>query len=183
MNYKCSSFLIISLIMILSLFGCNSDSNSGGGSEPGKAMAFTADTQSPPDESVYLDFVSMNNDEIILSVNVKKANDIYAAAFALVFDPAVFEFITSTEGNFFDSASGSTTYIAIGGTGSVTVGISLLGSEVQPVTGSGTLCTLVFKAVENGQSRFDFRDNWLFDNHGVKVSGISWFGGLGIVAD
>ncbi|MCD4655441.1 hypothetical protein K8T06_16090 [bacterium] len=65
----------------------------------------------------------------------------------------------------------------------MTVGISLLGSEVQPVSGSGTLCTLVFRAVENGQTRFDYRDNWLFNGQGQKISGIDWFGGLGIVAD
>ncbi|MBN1297573.1 hypothetical protein JXA80_12380 [bacterium] len=176
-------FFMVLAVLITGIWSCGSDDDPEDPAEPGKAIAFTADTLDPPDNAVYLAGVSVSGSELIMNINGKKIENTYGAAFALMFDPAVFEYVNATEGNFYSSSGASTTFLAAGGTNSVTIGISLLGSEVQPVSGSGTLCSIAFRAVENGRSRFDFRDNRLYDGNGEIIPDVQWFGGLGIVTD
>jgi len=178
--------VIFTLVLAISAFlwaGCGSDDDPDDPTEPGWSIAYTADTQSPPANSVYLDFISSGGSDLFLSVNVKEVTDVYGAAFALHFDPAVFEYVNSAEGSFFSNSGVNTTYIAAAGDGVVTIGISLLGGEVEPVSGSGSLCSLVFRAVESGRTRFDYRENRLIDINGNTISGVQWFGGLGIVTE
>jgi len=169
--------------MFVGLSGCDSEDDSGDPAEPGWSIAYTADTQNPPPNSVYLDFITTSGDDLFLSVNVREVENVFGVAFALHFDPAVFEYINSTEGDFFKSSGAESAYIAAGGDGVVTIGISILGAETSPVSGSGTLCSLVFRAVDSGRSRFDYRENHLFDGSGDPIPDVQWFGGLGIVAD
>lgn len=175
--------MLLLMGLIIGFWGCGSDDDDDDPTEPGWNIAFTADTQNPPGNSVFLDFVTTSGDDLFLNVDVKQVANVYGAAFAIHYDPMVFEYINSTEGGFFKSGGGSTTYIAVAGDGVVTIGISLLGSETQPVTGSGSMCSIVFRAVNTGRTRFDYRENRLLDRDGNTIEGVQWFGGLGIVAD
>ena len=173
----------IAIVLTFGLIGCDSDDDNNSSTEPGFTIAFTPDTYSPPDNSVYIDFVSSSGTELVFDIKAKKVTDVYGVAFALHFDQSIFNYVASSEGDFFDSAGGNTTYLAITGTNVVTVGISLMGSETVPVSGSGTLCRMIFEPVEAGQSHFNYRENRLLDNAGQERPDVQWFGGLGIVVN
>ena len=177
------TLLVMAFLTVICAVGCNDSNNDNNSTEPGKTMAFTADTQSPPDNSVSLRFVSYSGDDMILEVYAKKITNVYGAAFALHFEPTVFEYIGATEGNLFNADGRSTAFMAAGGTGVVTIGCSLLGSETQVISGSGPICSLIFRAVENGQSPFKFREQRLFDDTGSEIADVKWYGGLGNVND
>lgn len=174
--------ILFAVILLFCGVGCDDDDSSSS-TEPGKTMAFTAETQNPPDNSVSLRFVRYSGDDMILEVYAKNIADVYGAAFALQYEPTVFQYIAATEGTYFNGSGAPTSFMAAAGTGTLTIGCSILGAETQPINGSGPICSIVFRALENGQSRFTFREQRMYDSTGSVIDGVQWFGGVGIVND
>jgi len=103
---------------------------------------------------------------VLVNVVISGAVDLYAYQFSLLFNPAVLQATTSTEGSFLPTAG--TTFFVAGtvdntlGAVNFTVG-TLLG--MQPgATGNGTLATLRFNAAALGTSTLGFRDVLLLDS-------------------
>ena len=109
---------------------------------------------------------------VLVNVNISGAVDLYAYQFSLLFNPAVLQATTSTEGSFLPTG-GSTFFVA--GTVDNTLGAvnftvgSLLGL-LPGVNGSGTLATLSFNAAALGSSTLGFRDVLLLDSELLEVA-------------
>jgi hypothetical protein len=103
---------------------------------------------------------------VLVDVVISGAVDLYAYQFSLLFNPALLQATTTTEGSFLPTAG--TTFFVAGtvdntlGAVNFTVG-TLLG--LQPgASGNGTLATLSFNAAALGSSVLGFSDVLLLDS-------------------
>ena len=109
---------------------------------------------------------------VLVNVNISGAVDIYAYQFSLLFNPAVLQATTSTEGSFLP-AGGSTFYVpgTVNNTlGTVNFTIGTLLGTLPGVSGSGTLATLSFNAAALGTSTLGLRDVLLLDSELLEVA-------------
>jgi Cohesin domain len=169
-------FLIPCLgLVLMGLSACGSDSdddNSGTG-------AFVPDVDDPVSNSVYLELVDTDDNNITLAVKAKDLSNVYGIWFNLDFDGTIFNYASAEQGTFLGDP-GSTFFFATGKTSSVVVGVTKQ-AEASGTSGSGTICTLSFVGIAEGNSRFDFSLNSAADPNGNLIGGISWFGGLATV--
>ncbi|MFH1860884.1 MAG: C25 family cysteine peptidase [bacterium] len=90
--------------------------------------------------------------EFSVSLCVGRVVDLYGANIDLTFDPAIIQIIGATEGSFLNSDGTGTSFMHTDNRqGRVIIGISRLG-QVAGVTGTGTLCSLTFRAKIPGQT-------------------------------
>ena len=109
---------------------------------------------------------------VLVNVNISGAVDVYGYQFSLLFNPAVLQATSSTEGGFLPSG-GSTFFVAgtVNNTlGAVNFTVGTLLGLLPGVTGNGTLATLRFNAAALGTSTLGFRDVVLFNSELVDLT-------------
>lgn len=109
---------------------------------------------------------------VVVDVVVSGAVDLYTYQFSLLFNPAVLQATTSTEGNFLPA--GGTTFFVPGTVdntlGAVNFTAGTLLGLLPGVSGSGTLATLSFNAAALGSATLGFRDVLLLDSEQLAAT-------------
>ncbi|MEH0018474.1 MAG: cohesin domain-containing protein [Desulfobacter sp.] len=87
-------------------------------------------------------------DTLCIDVNVQDVSGLYAAAFDLVYDPAVLSYESASEGNLLNADSGATFFNASllnndPANGTLVTGVSRV-ADIGTVSGSGTIATACF---------------------------------------
>ncbi|MFH1288059.1 MAG: cohesin domain-containing protein [bacterium] len=174
----------ISAFLLVSLIGCF---GGGGTTEPTppptvKTISFTP-SGSPIANSVYLEKVSTNNDEITLAVKIQGGTNVYAAALEINFDSSKIQYISALEGTYLNQGGTITSYsvkLEEGSTGVLLIGVSRQAGAAG-VNGNGTIATVVLKALTvqtNTSIGFNITSSELkLPAGGGKISGVNWFGG------
>ncbi|MDD5771991.1 MAG: cohesin domain-containing protein [bacterium] len=178
---------LISIISISVLFILNSCGKSGGGSSmpltgTGDTISFTP-SGTPSDNTVYLEQVSINNDEINLAVKVKNGTDVYGAAIEITYDSSKINYISLRKGDYLGT-EGDIVFSAMldrGKEGTLLVGSDKKG-DVPGANGDGTLVTIVFRALTtqaNTAIGFNVQNSALKSSnaHNPNIAGTSWIGG------
>ena len=102
-----------------------------------------------------------------LDIRITGATDLYAYQFSLLFDPAILQANSVTEGPFL--ATGGSTFFD-GGTidntlGSISFLFDTLLGDVPGVTGDGILAHIDFAAIHGGTSNLSFSDLLFLDSN------------------
>lgn len=96
------------------------------------------------------DTIAFTGDELVLSVKVEEAEDLYAYGLEIEYIPALLEFVSAEEGDFLDSDGVDTAFnVALkdGSEGSLIVGNARLVRPETGLSGAGELFELKFKVV------------------------------------
>jgi hypothetical protein len=102
--------------------------------------------------------------QITLTVNVNNVSNLFGAAFDLVFDPSILNFVSASKGAFLEQGGAETTLLtSVSPSNRLIVGYSRLasGGIATGISGSGALMTLVFNGVTAGASNLIFQNNAL----------------------
>ncbi len=123
----------------------------------GAAAAGAGESQTEPATMALLpaEHVVAVDEEFAVDVTVTSSSELFSAGFQLQFNPQHIAYVDYFEGGFLDRDGAEITVQATsGGAGIVRMGMSRTGSEVG-VSGSGSLVTLVFRAVGPGTSAIE----------------------------
>lgn len=158
-------------------FGGGDDNNSPAEPSKVKAISFTA-SGNPGNNSVYLEKVSTNGDEITLDIKVKGGTDVYDAALEINYDSSKISYVSSLKGDYL----GANIYY-LANLYNSQQGILLIGTgkkgNVLGANGDGSLCTVVFKAlvVQTGNPIQFNNTNSCLNSPSSNISGTIWLGG------
>ncbi|MDD5773589.1 MAG: PKD domain-containing protein [bacterium] len=137
----------------------------------------------PSDNTVYLEQVAINNDEITLAVRVKGGTNVYGAAMEITYDSSKINYISISQGNYLGAKADTAFYASLinGQKGILLIGIDKKGN-VPGTNGDGTLVTIVFRAVAtqtNTAIGFNIQHSVLKSpNAGnANIPGTLWIGG------
>ncbi|MDD5774145.1 MAG: cohesin domain-containing protein [bacterium] len=176
--------IISSVVMFLfmALTGCGANKSDPVNPTSAQVISFTA-SGSPSTNSVYLEKVSTNNDEITLAIKVKEGTDVYGAAPTITYDGSKINFVSA-------SASGSylgndLAFFAVklnDQEGTLIIGIDKKGTSAG-TGGDGTLLTIVLKATStqsNTAIEFNTTNSLLYNSQPKSnntISNTTWLGG------
>ena len=93
-------------------------------------------------------------EEFALDVTIDGAQNLFSAGLLIAYDPNVIEYVETFEGDFIDRDGAESTTQSSGSPGTVRIGMSRLGTT-EGVSGSGSLVTLVFRAVAEGTTSIE----------------------------
>jgi hypothetical protein len=175
------------VLMLAFLIGCGG--KGGDTTDPTQAqrtILFTV-SGSPLNNTVYLEEVSKNNDEITLAVKVKGGADVYGTRIEIMVDPNMIRYVSATKGSYFDQGGFPTTFVdgpeRDKNGDPLNNGVYLIGynrKENDPgVNGDGILCQIVFKALTaqtNTSISFNAVKSSLYNGSEISV-GNNWIGG------
>ncbi len=172
----------ILLTATLLLFG--TACGGGGGPAPGGgggsnlvAASFVADEPNPGADTVSISEAGSSGNIVTLRVDVTDTNDVHTAAFDVVFDDNLADYVSHTAGSFLEQGGNSPTYSVGQNNGRIVVGVSRSGNSGTNATGSRTLINLNFRVNQVGQAQVNVVNASLRDGNLNDISGIGWFGG------
>jgi hypothetical protein len=175
------------VLVFLTACGGGGGDSSGGVLDPGGgstliAADFTADAPAPASGTVSAARSSASGNLITLNVNVTDTDDIYAASFDVVYDPARVDYTGWSAGTVLESGGHSPRYdVQDNGQGRLVVVAQRMGNvPAVDVGGTAPLIRLSFRINQTGTSRLDFENANLSDD-GVppqNLPGITWAGGI-----
>jgi hypothetical protein len=146
-------FLIAWLSLALILAGCSSGGSGGGKPESDSPESMAKVSLSPPSSTVGQGVIFTR------MVVVQNVGNTFYTAFDLVYDPTMIEYMEASEGTFLSQDCSDCTSFQValenGEPGRLTVGLTRLG-EIEEASGSGTLLSLIFKAVAPGTTTVAF---------------------------
>ena len=177
-----SCLSIILVLIFAGSFGCKR-SESTTPADTQKTISFTP-SGTPSDNSVYLEQVSTNNDEITLALKIKSGVDIFSAAPEIDYDGNKIKYVpdSGTEGTFLNQGGVTTSFEAELEEDSneiLLIGLSRQ-SGVSGVDGDGILCQVVLKAQEtqtDTEIALHITHSALRSSMGDIITGTSWLGG------
>jgi hypothetical protein len=183
-NIKCIFPWMFALILAF-FAGCkpgNSGSSDPVSPSTTKTISFIS-SGSPSNNSVYLEQVSTNNEEIILALKVKGGASVFAAALEINFDGGKIQFISGAEGTFLNQQGGSGvsfySRMEDGSKEVLLIGVSRRAGSAD-VNGDGILCQIVLKALNpqtNTAVNFNVTNSALQLSNGTNISGTNFLGG------
>lgn len=147
-----------SILLLWTLIGCSNDGGGGGGGG-------SPSSQPPAPQAIVAIFaatgVVSRGETFTRTIEGRNLGKTSYAAFDVMYDPNVLEYVGASEGGFFAQDGHASTSLQanmVGGVPrSIAVGITRLG-QVDGVSGSGTLVTLTFKAIGTGQTALTFKE-------------------------
>jgi len=99
--------------------------------------------------------VVVTDEEFAVDVTIDTSAEVFSAGFQLTYDPAVVSYVDYFEGGFLDRDGAEMTMQVTGaGPGILRVGMARMGSDAG-VNGGGSLVTLVFRAVGEGETAIE----------------------------
>lgn len=148
MNRHIKYFLLVIIIFNLVSFNgcwCSKKKNS---TEPSTKTISFVSTGTPADNSVYLETLTTNNEEIALVLKVKGGKDVYGAALEINYDGGKIAFISSSKGSYLGAETDFDFYAKLyqDQQGKLLLGMSRTGS-VSGVNNDGILSTMIFRAL------------------------------------
>ena len=143
-------FLVTTLLLVLSVAcgGGSADVASGGGGGSNLIVAsFVADEPNPGADTVSFAESNSSGNLVTLQVNVTDTNDVHTAAFDVVFDDTLVEYVGYTVGNLLEQGGNTPLYQVGPSAGRIVVGVSRGGSTGTNAVGSQVLMSLNFRAI------------------------------------
>lgn len=139
---------------------------------------------SPVSNSVYLEEILINNDEITLAIKVKEGTDVYGAALWLTYDSSKINYVSaSSTGSYLgNNLSFSAALKDVQEEGTLIIGNFKQGT-IAGTSGDGLLLTVVLKAISaqtNTAIDFNATNSLLYNSQAEpnnKISGTTWLGG------
>ncbi len=169
------------LSLALLAVGCSGGRSYSPLADDGMELRFVPALASPAPQNVSVAAAAAADDSMTLAVNVTEPGaSVFGAAFDVVFDPTVIEFIGWDPGSVLEADGGTATYLVQSDPGRVEVGASLQGGQGAGVPGTRPLILLTFRLLEEGNSGLEFENASLLDDGPPlpqPISGLSWFGG------
>lgn len=177
----------IFVLMLAFLVGCDPSGGDGktdptSPSTTSKTISFTS-SGSPSGNSVYLEQVSTNNDEITLALKVKGGTDVCNAIIEINFDGSKINYVSAAEGSYLSQGTAGTTTFSAGleqgSNGVLLIGVNKKGI-VSGVTGDGILAQIVLKALNtqlNTAVNFNAANSALQSSSGANIPGTGFSGG------
>lgn len=181
-NIKAIRLVIFFLFLVLNGYlGCGGSNNTGPVSPPANSTQVIsfASSGTPSTNSVYLEKVSINNDEITLAVKVKGGSDVYGAALWLTYDGSKIKYVSaSSTGSYLGSDLTFSKALLNGQEGTLLLGIDKKGNA-SGSNGDGILLAVVFKALTTQlNTNISFNDtNSMLKSPAGNITGTNWFGG------
>lgn len=128
-----------------------------GGGQPGAAGAGGQEEEIPAATMSMLpaEHVVSVDEEFAVDVALDTVGEAFSAGMQLTFDPAVVQYVDYFEGNFLGRDGAEiTAQVTAAGPGIIRIGMTRMGTQAG-VSGGGSLVTLVFRAVAEGQSAIE----------------------------
>jgi hypothetical protein len=161
--------------------GGGSDSTSPGGSPTPIAASFSPDQSTPGPNTVALAEGAKTNDVVTVNVTVTGTNDVFGAAFEVIFDDFHTTFIGYAPGTVVEQGGNTPTYNVDGSTnpGRIVIGISRTGSSSTDVTNTKSLVGLQFRVKQAGVYPVVIQNAVVYDNQDPPqpIPAIAWFAG------
>ena len=171
----------LSVIPLLVSCGTGVDSPNSSGENNGNtapAFTFTPNNDVPGAGSIVMEKNTALSTSDVLAIDIKahQVGLVFGAAFDVEFDPAVIQFDGEVPGPLFncDKSSVCRVKLITGNPAKLVIAASLVGSNT--TQGDGTIVTLKFKAIGNGNSALNFKGNSLLDSD-LKPVKTNWSGG------
>ncbi|MDD5772764.1 MAG: cohesin domain-containing protein [bacterium] len=184
MKRKAVSVIVIFILAALS--GCSGGAsgvdNNNGSTNPTQARVISfIPSGSPAGNSVYLEKVSVNKDEITLAVKVQGGVDVYAADIKINFDSSKIDYVSASEGTYLNNDGTSTAFFKNYNNGELLIGVSRTG-VIPGINGDGLLAKIILKALSvhiNTNIVFTSSSHLLNSNilGNANISGTAWLGG------
>jgi len=177
--------LVSSLVLFLVATACGGGGDrsavpGGPGGSSNLAGSLTPDQPTPPPGSVSMQSAATSGNLVVVRFDVTDPSDVYGAAFDVVFDTAMAEYVTWAPGTLLESGGQSVAYqVSNASAGRVVVGASRSGSSSgATATGSQALITLTFRVIEAGTSTLGFQSATLLDSQSPPqpIPGTTWAG-------
>lgn len=149
----------------------------GGGGSVTLNATFVPDQATPGADTASLAQGSANANDVIVQVNVTDTDGVHSAAFDIVWNPAMLDFVGYAPGNLLEQNSTSATYNVGQSNGRIVVGASRSGNVGVNVVGTKTLINLTFHMKEVGTTPVAIQNASLRDGALTEIASISWFGG------
>ena len=172
--------LLTSTLLLIST-GCgggSSDVVGGGGGSNLVIASFVADEPNPGADTVSITESSASGDIVTLRVNATDTDDVHTAAFDVLFDDSLVEYVNYARGNFLEQGGNVPLYqVTSQGAGRIVVGVSRTGSAGVSAVGSQALMSLNFRVTDVGQSQLSVVNASLRDGNFNDIASMAWFGG------
>jgi hypothetical protein len=179
------TILSLSAIVLIFLTACGGGggaevTNPGGGSTLVGAD-FTPDNNNPGSGTASMQKRSASSNLATVNVGITGVDNLYAASFDVVYDPAKVEYSGYSAGTILESGGHTPRYdVQDTGQGRLVVVAQRIGAVPGvDVTSTQPLIRLTFRVSEIGVSRLDFENANLTDDQipPQNIAGISWSGG------
>lgn len=173
------SLLASVLILATACGGGGSDGGvvSGGGGSTTLTASFTPEAASPGSNTVALAQGSLSANLITLRVRVTDVDDVHHAAFEVVYDGAVVDFVNYAPGELLEQNGNTPTYQVTEQGGKIVVGASRSGPSGTNANGGRTLISLTFRVLQASNTPVAFQNFALMDS-GFNAIGVThWYGG------
>jgi len=164
--------------------GTGSDVVPGGsGSSTNLVADFVPDRPVPAAHDVSMAKSGASGPILQVEVRVTGTNDVFGAAFDVLFDAARLEYVSHSAGTLLESGGSNVQYlVSESAPGRLVVSASILqpGAAGVDVSGTKPLVRLTFRAVEAGSSTMTFDNEDLLDDHPPgpsPIAGLTWYGG------
>lgn len=158
--------------LILIAPACGGGGGGGGPTEPPPPAAGITFTAAGGGGANTITLVRQGNDpnRLSLAVQANQVTDLFGVSFDLRFPSAALRYGGFDEGTFLPAGGFDDSYqVAESPTGNLVVGATRLGA-VAGATGSGTIMTLHFDAVADGNGQIAFAQPRAFDRNGVPTA-------------
>ena len=176
--------LTILVIAILAVgVACSSGGGSGGGIvQSGLGAAFTPDEPTPGSDTVSASQGPVTGDVVTIDVLVTNTNNVYAAAFDLLYDSSMATYVGWSQGTLLEQGSNATSYdVDDTQVGRLVIGAQRVGSvNGADASGSVAVIRLSFRVTSVGNSVISFQSANLLDDQQFPqpISPLDWFGGV-----
>ncbi len=177
MTRKILILLISTLLLVSTACGSSSGVVGGGGGSNLVVASFVPDEPNPGADTVSIAQTNASGNMVSLQVNVTDTNDVHTAAFDLVFDDSLVEYVGYTAGSFLEQGGNVPLYQVGQGPGRIVVGVSRGGSVGANAVRSQELMNLSFRVTDVGQSQLSVVNATLRDGNLNDIQGVAWFGG------
>ncbi len=171
-------FILVLMISAISCGGGSGSGSSGGVAPPSIVASFSADKSTPDAMDVTLQRKSLSGESFTVDVIVTDVNGIYSAAFDLVYDGSILDYINYTEGDLLNGDGASTTFQIAEQSGRLVIGASRLNPapEINAV-GDKVLMSIAFRVRTTGSTSVTFENYALLNSSLTAIQGVEWFGG------
>ena len=164
--------------------GTGSDVVPGGSGSSSNLLAdFSPERPNPVPKNVTMAKGGASGPILQVEVRVTPTNDVFGAAFDVLFDETQLQFVSHSPGSMLETGGNNVEYlVSESGPGHLIVSASILQAGAAGVDVSGTkpLIRLTFSAAEAGSSEITFDNGALLNDHPpgpAPITGVTWYGG------
>ena len=179
MNRKTWVLLASTLLLASTACGGGSGGVAGGagGGSTNLAASFVPAVTTPGPKTVSVAQVNSSGNMVTLQFNVKDTDDVHTAAFDVIFDDALVEFVGHSKGTLLEQGGNVPLYQVAVSAGRVVVGVSRGGAVGADAMGSQSLLRVNFRVTSAGQSQLSVVNATLRDGNLNSITGVTWHGG------